>query len=476
MTARLALFYLVSTLLILLCITGFQLLALIEDLEFEDNDFLVERITSIRSIIAHRPDSLSAIEDTLQLDHTTQGTRYLVRILDAHGNSLLESPGIAALASQAFPPPVPGGEEIGKGAKYSIGDEKHYLLNAAWAEGVGEHKLKLVQVALDTTDDVDLIAKYRLKMGISLFAGLCLATGFGIIITRKGLQPLNQMAAKVEKITSTDLHQRVRSEVWPKELDQLTVAIDGMLGRLEGSFDRLQEFSANLAHELRTPINNLRGEAEVTLSLPRTADEYRHTIESSMEEYERLSRMVSDILFLARPEKGIELNEIDARAEIETLADYYRYLEDEKRISLTIHGAGSLQADPRLFQRAIGNLISNAIQYSPTGGQILIDITTKEDDTLIISIKDNGIGIPPEELDRVFYRFYRSAAARKYHHQGSGLGLAIVKSIMDLHGGSVHLESEPGKGTTASLVFPLNHPPRNVMTKLSSSCHPPDMH
>lgn len=459
-TIRLTLFYLASTLLILLCTTGFQLLALIDDLEFEDNDFLNERITSIRSTIAHRPDALSTINDNIRFEQTTHRTRYLIRIQDATGHILLESPGIAVIPSQVFPSPVLGGKELVKGTRHSTGDERHYLLNAAMAEGFADHELRRIQVALDVTDEVGLMAKYQLKMGISLLVGLFLATGFGIIITRKGLQPLNQMAATVEKITSTDLHQRVRSEPWPKELDQLTIAFDEMLGRLEDSFDRLQEFSANLAHELRTPINNLRGEAEVTLSLPRTAEEYRHTIESGMEEYERLSRMVSDILFLARPEKGIELHEIDARAEVETLVDFYRNLGDEKQITLTIHGGGSLQADPRLFQRAVGNIISNAIQYSPTGGQIMINIDSKLDDRLVISIKDNGIGIAVEELDRVFYRFYRSATARKYHNQGSGLGLAIVRSIMDLHGGAVQLESDPEKGTTASLFFPLHHPAR----------------
>jgi len=457
LTVRLTLFYLASTLLILLCTTVFQFLALTEDLTLEDNEFLTERIASLRSIIASHQNSHSVLDDTIPLDHATQSIRYLVRIQDKSGQTLLQSPGISVIPPGIFPPPASSGEDVGMGSRHATADGKHYLLNAAWAAGGGDNKFRLVQVALDVTDDVDLIANYGLKMGISLVVGLCIAIVFSITLTRKGLQPLTQMAEKVEKITSTDLNQRIRSDQWPKELDQLTVALDGMLARLEDSFDRLQEFSANLAHELRTPLNNLRGEAEVILSLPRSADEYRQTIESGMEEYERLSRMVSEILFLARPDKEIELQEIDVRAEIEILADYYRTLGEEKNITLGIHGEGMIQADPVLFQRAVGNIVSNAIQYSPNGGQILIDIDAVRDDSLGIAVRDSGMGIPPEELDLVFYRFYRSSSAREYHAQGSGLGLAIVKSIMDLHGGDVRLESEPGKGTTAFLIFPRSH-------------------
>jgi len=293
-----------------------------------------------------------------------------------------------------------------------------------------------------------------MKMGGALLVGLSLATMFGITLTRKGLQPLTHVKEQVERITSTDLSQRIRSKQWPRELDQLTVALDGMLTRLESSFDRIQEFSANLAHELRTPLNNLRGEAEVILSLPRSAKEYRQTIESSLEEYDRLSRMVSEILFLARPDMEIELKEIDARAELEILTEYYCTLAEEKSITLVLHGEGTIQADPALFQRAVGNIIANAIQYSPNGSQIIISIDTHQDDRLGIAVMDNGIGIPPEERESVFQRFYRSASAREYHCHGSGLGLAIVKSIMEMHDGSVSLECEQGKGTTVTLLFP----------------------
>ncbi|NTV49434.1 MAG: heavy metal sensor histidine kinase [Geobacteraceae bacterium] len=453
-TARLTLLYLLSTLVILLCINGFLLMTLIDDLELEDNDFLSERIYNVQSIIARHPDSAEALRDHVLSDPSSQQTRYLVRIQDSQGRTILESPGMSSAPSLFFPPPVLSGNKIGRGIRYQGTDSRHYLLNAAWAEGSGEENFRLLQVALDVTDELALMRKYRLKMAVSLFIGLCTAGGIGVLITRNGLKPLNKMAVTVEQISSTGLHQRVGNGVWPKELNQLAVALDAMLTRLEESFNRLSDFSANLAHELRTPINNLRGEAEVALIRTRSADEFRSVVESSIEEYQRLSRMITDILFLARPELGIEKQPLNVETEIEILIEYFHDVAEERDIKIDLSGSGTALADPRLFQRAVGNIISNALHYTQNGGRISIAISTLPDHSLAIDIQDSGLGIAPEELPKVFDRFYRSASARHLHNQGSGLGLAIVRSIMELHSGTVSLTSEPGKGTLVTLRFP----------------------
>lgn len=453
-TTRLTLLYLLSTLVILLCINGFLLMTLNDDLELEDNDFLSEQIYALQSITGRQPDSTAILRDHVLGERLGQPTRYLVRIQDSQGRTVLESPGMSSVPSLLFPPPVSSGHKIGRGIRYQGGDLRHYLLNAAWAEGLGERNFRLLQVALDVTDELELMHKYRLKMGASLFAGLCLAGGIGILITRKGLKPLHKIAVTVEQISSTGLHQRVGNGAWPRELNQLTIALDAMLTRLEESFNRLTDFSANLAHELRTPINNLRGEAEVALSRTRSADEYRSVVESSIEEYERLSRMITDILFLARPEQGIEKQPLNARAEIELLIEYFNNVADEKNITIDLNGNGTVLADSRLFQRAVGNIISNALYYTQDGGHISIAISTLPDDSLFISFHDSGLGISPEELPNVFDRFYRSASARHLHNQGSGLGLPIVRSVMELHGGTVSLASKPGEGTLVTLCFP----------------------
>ncbi|BCG48721.1 heavy metal sensor signal transduction histidine kinase [Citrifermentans bremense] len=451
-TARLVAFYLVSTLLILLCTNWFQFKALSKDLDYEDNDFVLERINSLRDIVARHPD---ALRDQVPVDKPGQPARHLIRIQDAEGHTLLQSPQMSALTLGLFPPAVTADEKIGRSIKYRTPDHRHYLLNSAWAGRGGDPHFRLVQVALDITDEDALMSKYLLRTSTAVAIGLLLAAGLGVVITRRGLKPLQEMAGKLAQINEAGLHQRVRSAaVWPQELDQLTAALDAMLARLEESFARLSEFSANLAHELRTPINNLRGEAEVALSRARSEEEYRHIIESSIEEYERLARMVGDILFLARPDRPREARLIDARQALETLAEYYSNVAEEQQTSITVEGEGSVCVDPNLFQRAVGNLISNALHYTPKPGRISLKIEPELDGSVAVAVADNGMGVEESELPRVFDRFYRSPQARLVYNQGSGLGLAIVRSIMTLHGGSVSVASTPGAGTTVMLRFP----------------------
>ncbi len=233
-------------------------------------------------------------------------------------------------------------------------------------------------------------------------------------------------------------------------------ALKGALDRLKDSHARISQFSADLAHELRTPINNLRGEAEVALSRSRTADEYREVLESSLEEYARLSRMIDSLLFLARaesPETQIERKWFGAREEIAGVRDFLDAIAEEQGVEVTCHGNELLNADPMLFRRAVSNLLTNALQHTPRGGKVCISVKKLSDASVEVSVSDTGFGIPPEHLPRIFDRFYRVNHARS-QPKGMGLGLSIVKSIMDLHGGSVTIQSERGAGTIASLRFP----------------------
>ena len=212
------------------------------------------------SVVAHRRDpdrllvrarareDLEALRDQIPVNRPGQPNRHQVRIQDAEGHTLMQSPEMAGLAVELFPPAVTSAEKIGRGAKYRAPDKRRYLLNAAWAERRGNPHYRLVQVALDITDEDALMSKYLIRTAVSVLTGLLLAAGLGIAITRRGLRPLQEMADKVARITEADLHQRIRTANWPRELDQLTVALDAMLERLEESFSRLSEFSANLAH------------------------------------------------------------------------------------------------------------------------------------------------------------------------------------------------------------------------------------
>jgi two-component system, OmpR family, heavy metal sensor histidine kinase CusS len=219
----------------------------------------------------------------------------------------------------------------------------------------------------------------------------------------------------------------------------------------------LSRFSADLAHELRTPVNNLRGEAGVALSQARTPEEYRRTLESSMEEYARLGRLIDNMLFLARadsPTPGITRMACDAQQAIEVVREYYEALAEDQGITVRCDGQGMVVADPVLFRQAVSNLLSNSLNYTPTGGCVLIRARQLEGQGLEVVVSDTGCGIAAEHLPRIFDRFYRVNPARAKHPNGSGLGLAIVKSIIKLHDGKVDVQSEVGKGTRFTLTFP----------------------
>lgn len=244
-------------------------------------------------------------------------------------------------------------------------------------------------------------------------------------------------------------------------------ALKSALDRLKDSHARISQFSADLAHELRTPINNLIGEAEVALSRSRTVDEYREVLESSLEEYTRLSRMIDGLLFLARaesPETQIERKWFSALEEIKAVRDFLDAMAEEHGVEVICHGNEWLNADPMLFRRAVSNLLINALQHTPRGGRVSISAKKLSDASIEVKVSDTGFGIPAQHLPRIFDRFYRANNTRS-QSKGVGLGLAIVKSIMDLHGGSATIHSQPGVGTTVSLRFPLPAPDPKI-TKL----------
>jgi two-component system, OmpR family, heavy metal sensor histidine kinase CusS len=227
-----------------------------------------------------------------------------------------------------------------------------------------------------------------------------------------------------------------------------------MLERLEDSFVRLSQFSADIAHELRTPIGNIRGEAEVALSRSRSPEEYREVMESTIAECEHLGQIVDNLLFLARTEAAegqLQRATFDGRGAIEKIAAFHEPIAEEQKLTIHRNGEATFFADEMLFIRALNNLVENAIRHTPAGGTIEISIAER-DAHAEVSVKDTGSGIVAEHLPRVFDRFYRADTSRS--SEGVGLGLALVKSIMNLHAGSATIESEPGRGTTVTLRFP----------------------
>jgi two-component system heavy metal sensor histidine kinase CusS len=291
---------------------------------------------------------------------------------------------------------------------------------------------------------------------VVLSGGIVASALIAIRVTRRGLQPLTDMTQLLARIGPTHMKERLAPADWPRELQPLANAFDDMLNRLDDSFTRLSQFSADLAHELRTPIANMLGEAQVALTRDRTLAEYRATVESTIAECERLSRIVDNLLFVARVDAArepIARKRFDAGAAVEKITAFYQAIADDHHVAISCRGEGQIYADSDLFERALANLLDNALRFTPQNGSIEIALS-EHDAAFVVAVSDTGRGIAPEHLPRVFDRFYRAESSRG--SDGAGLGLALVKSIMDLHGGSASIESKVGRGTTVTLTFPAS--------------------
>jgi len=219
-----------------------------------------------------------------------------------------------------------------------------------------------------------------------------------------------------------------------------------MLARLEAAFQRLGDYSADIAHELRTPISNLMTQTQVALSRPRTNAEYQDILASNLEEYERIARMVSDMLFLAKAE-GNSLahagESIDLAREADALIDFYEALAEERQIRIVRHGQACVQGDRLMLRRAVSNLISNALRHTPDGGQIAINIDADAAGARL-AVRNVGDPIPADQIERIFERFHRGSAQRESRGEGAGLGLAITRSIVQAHGGQIAAQAADG--------------------------------
>ncbi len=324
-------------------------------------------------------------------------------------------------------------------------------MSVAAIDATGPGATYLIQVAQDRREDAGFLRSLRWMLGGLVAAGVLFAAGMARLVARRGLRPLKAMEQAVAQVRAPRLNERLAEREWPRELAPLAAAFDEMMDRLEESFSRLSEFSADIAHELRTPIANLRGEAEVALTRGRTSEEYRQVIESSMEEYARLTEMTAKLLFLARAdaeEAEVKPEELDCRAAVDALCEFYDPYAEERGVVLKRQGNGMVNADAVLLRRAVANLIENALRFTPAREEVTVEVAEPG----IVRVRDTGCGIPPEHLPRLFDRFYQVDPARR--RGGHGLGLALVKSIMKLHGGTVTITSEPGRGTEATLRFP----------------------
>ncbi|EKS6735003.1 Cu(+)/Ag(+) sensor histidine kinase [Enterobacter asburiae] len=265
------------------------------------------------------------------------------------------------------------------------------------------------------------------------------------IAVRQGHLPLRNVSNAIKNITSENLDARLEPTRVPIELEQLVISFNHMIEKIEDVFTRQANFSADIAHEIRTPITNLVTQTEIALSQDRTQKELEDVLYSSLEEYNRMTKMVSDMLFLAQADNNQLIPDrvmFDLRAEVIKVFEFFEAWAEERNIALKFNGMPCLvEGDPQMFKRAINNLLSNALRYTPEGQAITVSIRN-QGSFFDLVIENPGKPIPEEHLSKLFDRFYRVDPSRQRKGEGSGIGLAIVKSIVEAHHGRVHVESD----------------------------------
>jgi heavy metal sensor kinase len=267
------------------------------------------------------------------------------------------------------------------------------------------------------------------------------------------------MTAEAGTITAAHLDRRLPVGTHGDELDRLSQTLNGMIARLERSFEETRRFTADAAHELRTPLAVIHNAAEVALSGPHEPDENRGFFEDILEEEERLKRLAEQLLFLCREDAGL-LPEVREPISLETIvrqaAEPMGELASENGLTLTIGNLSTCQVsgDPDSLRRLLFNLLDNSIKYTPRGGRVEVQCETQNGCADLI-VTDTGIGIPSEHIPHIFERFYRVDPARSREAGGTGLGLSICRVIAQSHGGTIRLESNAGQGTRVIVTLPL---------------------
>lgn len=453
LTRRLTLYFTGATVALLLGLGG--LFVRVTDLHFLELDQaslqskmhlvkkLAEPVRDVAQLRAHLSASLDA------------QVGFVVAVQDAQGVVLYHS-------DPVFVPPPPTTANSTLHAHTGLdhlrlGGQSFHVLRAP-LKASGERGALTLSIGLSTAEHDHFMHGLWWQVGLYMALAAALAGGLGWLAARQGLRPLRGLTDQLKGVTAQRLHQSLPEDRVPAELAGLTEALNAMLRRLQADFERLSDFSADLAHELRTPLSNLLTQTQVALTQTRSPDDYREVLASNAEEFERLARMVSDMLLLAKMEHGIELphrERLALQPELQALFDFYEAWADERGLSLCCEGGGDAQVlgDRLMLRRALSNMLSNALRYASADSCVSVRIEQIAGQ-VHIAVRNAGPDIAPPDLPRLFDRFYRADAARQHAPaDGAGLGLAITQAMARAHGGQVSVQSSGG-WTTFTLVLP----------------------
>ncbi len=457
LTARLTAFYTLVSAAVLVGMGVLVSLATERHFVELDRDFLKDKIELVQTIVsetassemlAPRLDELLTSHHGLFIElHNSAG-----KVYGEAGSVFSSLPSSIGTNGRTFDWKA-GGQTL-RGLRTAI------RLPSTWAGQASSGASLELLIALDTAHHTHFMQSLRQTLALYLI-GAILASGLlGWWAARRGLAPLRIMKERAMTVTAHKLDQRMPVDAVPAEFADLAQSLNTMLERLQSDFARLQEFSSDLAHELRTPINNLLTQTQVSLTQKREVGVYQDILASNAEELQRMARMVSDMLFLAKTEHGIELphrETVSLIDEVLDLFDFYEALAEEKHIALEADGNAHIVCDRLMIRRAISNLLSNAIRYSPPNAPVRVSMN-QGNGQIQLCVHNAGPAIPAADLPRLFDRFYRAEKSRSHpDSEGTGLGLSITRAIMEAHGGSASVASNDQK-TTFCLGFPTQDP------------------
>jgi len=375
----------------------------------------------------------------------------LLHITDASGKTLYSSPKLD-LSLIPLPPP----EQLLQGSIQQWNDSKQnyrILIQQVAGQNNGPYTV-MISVAIDF--HLHFLKEFRRTLWLMVVSGVVVMGLMGWIAVRQGHRPLHHIVDQISRISANQLNTRLSPDTVPAELTELAVSFNELLQRMEEAFIRLSNFSADIAHELRTPVTNLMTQTQVALSQARGAAEYQEILYSNMEEYERIAQMISDMLFLAKADNGLNppnAVDIDFESEVRNLFDYYEAWAEECHVSLALEGNAHVKGDRLMLRRALSNLLSNAIRHTPADNCVTVKLNRDENQVLIV-VQNPGTPVPTEHLSKLFDRFYRIDPSRQRSGEGAGLGLAIVKSIVEAHGGKIVATSNE-TGTLFRISLPM---------------------
>lgn len=421
-----------------------------------DRHYLEDKVHLVQKMVEETPD---AAKLSTKLDELLDSHHGLV-IAITRGNERMYGPD-----TNTFPSHLAVQSAHGRPIDWTDGKRQlrgiskelplAYVLGAVGNPG---DRIRLT-LALDTQHHAHFMQVLRQQLAVYAVVATLLSGLLGWWAARRGLAPLRIMKERALKVTAHKLDQRMPIEAVPVEMAELANSLNTMLERLELDFSKLMDFSSDLAHELRTPISNLLTQTQVSLSQRRDPETYRDILASNAEELQRLARMVSDMLFLAKTEHGIQLpnrENVALEDEVASLLDFYDAVAEEKEVRLRVLGSGAVSGDRLMIRRAIGNLLSNALRHAHPRTDIELTIDPSGNGSTLC-VMNTGDVIDASDLPRLFDRLYRVDKSRAHPSlDGAGLGLAITKAIMLAHGGSVSVTSTTGK-TQFCLRFPRQH-------------------